>query len=116
MSYRTTTSCAWPIRSHGARWATEAQCRTRRPATAQLGLTLADDIDALAIGSVPIAPPPLQLGPNVVVWVSLVNGSPSRVPVGLAFIDGVMQVFPGPHAVALDATAFDLAPGDDLDA
>ena len=83
---------------------------------AQLGLVPGDDIDALAIGTVPPGRPPLQLGPGVVVWISLSNGSPSRIAVGLDVFDGVMQVYPGPHQVALDGESFDLAPGDDLDA
>lgn len=85
---------------------------------AQLGLLPGDDIDALAIGTVPGGgSPPTSLGPNVVVWVSLKAGSPTRGLVqALGGADGVLQIWPGPTAVVLDSTALDLAPADELDA
>ena len=46
---------------------------------AQLGLGGGDDIDAFALGSIPFGgPPPPSLTPNVVIWVSLATGSPTR--------------------------------------
>jgi hypothetical protein len=82
---------------------------------AQLGLTAGDDIDALAIGTVPVtAPPPAVLGPGVVIWVSLTRVSPSSsITTGG---DGVIQVYPGSPQVIMNAGVLDLAPGDELDA
>jgi hypothetical protein len=84
---------------------------------AQLGLVPGDDIDALAIGTMPVGSPrPLSLGSGVVVWVSLRAGSPTRGTVGLGGSDGIIQVYPGSPTVVVDAPILGLAPGDELDA
>jgi hypothetical protein len=84
---------------------------------AQLGLVPGDDIDALAIGTIPVGGPrPLSLGSGVVIWVSLRAGSPTRGAVGLAGSDGIIQVYPGSPTVVVDAPILGLAPGDELDA
>jgi hypothetical protein len=84
---------------------------------AQLGLSATDDIDALAIGTFPVGgAPPLALGPNVVVWVSLAKGSPGRIIAEARGGDGVIQVFPGPHKLVLDAPTLDLKSTDEMNA
>src|SRR5262249_19521393 len=76
-----------------------------------------DDIDALAIGTFPVnAGPPLALGPEVVIWVSLTRGSPSSSIATAAGGDGIIQVFPGPHQLVMNAKVLGLDPADELDA
>lgn len=82
-----------------------------------LGLVNGDQIDALAVGTTPVSlPPPQSLGPEVVIWISLKAGSPTRSIAEVRGGDGVIQVYPMGPQLAIDAPALDLGPNDELDA
>ena len=64
-----------------------------------LGLVAGDVIDGISIGTIPFgSPPPTTLNPNVVIWLTLAAGSPSR---GAA--DSILQAWPAPGGVVLTA-------------
>ncbi|MEX2206333.1 MAG: hypothetical protein WEF50_08920 [Myxococcota bacterium] len=74
---------------------------------AQLGLLAGDNVDALALRSG--AGPRFALDASDLVWVSLDAASPTRVALGGN--EAVLQIFPGPIAVTLNAAALGLLPG-----
>lgn len=83
----------------------------------QLGLVAGDVIDGLALGPVPFTgAPPDELNPNMAIWVTLAEGSPTRTIAESQGGDGVIEVWPGGPALVLNAQELKLDPEDEVNA
>lgn len=78
-----------------------------------LGLVTGDVIDAFALGTIPFGgAPPTSLNLNVVIWISLDRGSPSRGAAG----DSILQAWPTPRGTVLGWPQMGLTINDEINA
>ncbi len=85
--------------------------------SADMGLVAGDVIDALSVGTNPTGlPRPQGLGPEVLIWISLARGSPTRAVAEARGGDGVLQVYPTAPKVVVDASSLGISSTDEIDA